>query len=173
MWLGGGRYTTHHQLLGNTLLLSLHPGVSQYQCVASWGLKLRFSTASNYEEASASGCWPDQTWKVQVSLYLVNFRKHCEKLHFVFVLLLVFVSQSSSLYWVTFRRYCEKLHHWEPSIYQSLTTTFFQRMLFLQFIIVRRYITGNPPSQEAFISHWLPHSFLQFLEVDHFYHQDG
>ena len=71
---------------------------------------------------------------------------------------LYFISQSSSLYWVTSRRYCEKLHHWEPSIYQSLTTTFFQRMLFLQFIIVRRYITGNPPSQEAFISHWLPHS---------------
>ena len=126
--------------------------------VAPWGLKLRFSKASNYEEASASGCWPDQTWEVQVSLCWVSSRKYCEKLHFVFVLLLVFVSQSSSLYWVTFRRYCETLHHWEPSIYQSLTTTFFQRMLFLQFIIVRRYITGNPPSQEEFISHWLSYT---------------
>ena len=33
--------------------------------------------------------------------------------------------------------YCDKLHHWEPSltrsIYQSLTATFFQRMLSLQF----------------------------------------
>ena len=95
--------------------------------VASWGLKLRFSTAFSNEEVSASSCWPDQRWsrEVQVSLYWVT----SEAIVRLYILYL----------------YRYLYHHHHHCIEWPLED------------IVRSYITGNPPSREAFTSHWLPH----------------